>query len=266
MKLVNRFLNKIVYRLMCCGAAYDIRRTAIREINHAIQQNILASKLNAKAFEKYASVNRGRDMILFATGPSLNKFKPIEGCVKIGVNHAFLRIPDLDYFFAVDNKPLYPVADKLYVYNGNNCVKFLGRSYSYLGSREIIPEHMIEESDARPFVVDAINIYGHPKSYFPLDICTQPLFGGNSTVFPAMQFALYTRPRKIYIVGCDCSADGHFFTDNIHGGTFYAEAYVRLAESWKLLKAFASEVYPDTQIVSVNPVGLKGLFEDFYQE
>lgn len=266
MRLVNRFLNKVVERLMCCSAAYDLRRTGIREINHLVQQNLMAAKLNDAAFAEFKGINRGKDVILFATGPSLNKYKPIEGCVKIGVNHAFLKVEDLDYFFAVDYKPMRPVAEQFYSYKGNDCVKFLGRSYSYLGSNEIIPELVIERSGARQFVVDAVNIYGHVKSYFPLDICSQPLHGGNSTVFPAMQFALYTRPRKIYIVGCDCSAGGHFFTGNIHDGVFHDEAYIKLAESWKRLKVFADEVYPDTKIVSVNPVGLKGLFEDLVQE
>ena len=177
-----------------------------------------------------------------------------------------MRVPDLDYFFAVDRKPLCPVANQFYEYRGNSCIKFLGRAYGYLHSHELIPEYMFEKSGAVPFVVDAVNTFGHIGSYFPLDICCQPLFGGNSTVFPAMQFALYTRPNKIYIVGCDCSDGGHFFKDNIHGGTFRAEEYIGLAKSWKLLKEFALEMYPDTKIVSVNPVGLKGLFEDLYQE
>ena len=31
---------------------------------------------------------------------------------------------------------------------------------------------------------------------------------------------------------------------------------------WKMLPKFVKENYPEAQIVSVNPVGLKGVFED----
>lgn len=32
------------------------------------------------------------------------------------------------------------------------------------------------------------------------------------------------------------------------------------------MKMFAKQYYPDTEIFSVNPVGLKGLFKDMYTE
>ena len=34
---------------------------------------------------------------------------------------------------------------------------------------------------------------------------------------------------------------------------------------WLKLKKFAKTYYPDTEIISVNPVGLKGIFKDVYQ-
>ena len=38
-----------------------------------------------------------------------------------------------------------------------------------------------------------------------------------------------------------------------------------LIGKWKKLKEFADEKYPNTEIISVNPVGLKGLFKDEYE-
>ena len=35
---------------------------------------------------------------------------------------------------------------------------------------------------------------------------------------------------------------------------------------WKKMKEFAELYYPDTEIISVNPVGLKGLFKDEFTE
>ena len=40
----------------------------------------------------------------------------------------------------------------------------------------------------------------------------------------------------------------------------------RVIQKWMDLKAFAKAFYPDVEIISVNPVGLKGIFKDEYQE
>ena len=34
---------------------------------------------------------------------------------------------------------------------------------------------------------------------------------------------------------------------------------------WHQLKRFAQVFYPNTEIISINPVGLKGIFKDEYQ-
>lgn len=77
--------------------------------------------------------------------------------------------------------------------------------------------------------------------------------------FPAIQFALWTNPKTIYLVGCDCSS-GHYDGSGSESNLEY------LIEPWKKLKKFRDIWYPLTKIVSVNPVGLKGIFEDLYQE
>ena len=80
----------------------------------------------------------------------------------------------------------------------------------------------------------------------------------NSVSFSAMQFILWTNPNKIYLVGCDCSS-GYF--DKTKSTT----SMNKLIGNWIMLKKFAETYYPDTKIISVNPVGLKGVFTDLYQ-
>ena len=75
-----------------------------------------------------------------------------------------------------------------------------------------------------------------------------------------MQFALFTNPKRIYIVGCDCSS-GYFNEE-----TKEIKPNKMLVKSWKELKKFVEIYYPETEIISVNPVGLKGLFKDLYQD
>ena len=97
------------------------------------------------------------------------------------------------------------------------------------------------------------------------DICHHPLVDFSTVSFPALHFALYTQPRKLYIVGCDCTmcgAPGNHFYDTNRIST--------VVTSWKVgyarMKMFAKRYSPQTQIISINPFGLKGLFEDIYTE
>ena len=75
-----------------------------------------------------------------------------------------------------------------------------------------------------------------------------------------MQFIFWTNPRRIFLVGCDCNTNGNLNRT----GKNYLEVDAVLS-GWKNIKDFATAFYPDTEIVSVNPVGLKGLFKDISQ-
>lgn len=62
----------------------------------------------------------------------------------------------------------------------------------------------------------------------------------------------------------------HIVAENIHRFyLFFNNAALDIdtspqVRSWKFLKTFVDDYYPDIKIISVNPVGLKGLFEDMY--
>lgn len=79
---------------------------------------------------------------------------------------------------------------------------------------------------------------------------------------------------KVYIVGCDAIADGHFIENsNISEeqrnrqikDMEMAVAGDNVISLWHQLKRFAQVFYPNTEIISINPVGLKGIFKDEYQ-
>ena len=50
--------------------------------------------------------------------------------------------------------------------------------------------------------------------------------------------------------------------DNVSG--FKENHKIKHAQGWKELKRFAEVYYPTTEIISVNPVGLRGMFKDLY--
>ena len=86
-----------------------------------------------------------------------------------------------------------------------------------------------------------------------------------SIIFRAIHFALFTRPKKVLLVGCDCAATEHF-----NGFPYLSYEERSMIPQWiygfKNVRRFVSLHYPDTEIVSINPVGLKGMFHDIYTE
>ena len=84
-----------------------------------------------------------------------------------------------------------------------------------------------------------------------------PLANFESVSFPALHFAFYTCLKRIYFVGLDTSS-GHFFDKS---GSYEVNS---MEEGCHLLENFAQLYYSDVEVISVNPVGLKGLFTDVY--
>ena len=62
------------------------------------------------------------------------------------------------------------------------------------------------------------------------------------------------------MAGIDNSLNGYFKAE--HTQRFLATQTI--FEGWKKVKDFVAMFYPDVEIISINPVGLKGLFKDVY--
>ena len=221
------------------------------------QRMINVYNLHSKVFPKYKNCHHNQDIVIVATGPSLEKFIPIKDAIYIGVNRAFefLKV-NFDYMFIMDNSnPTPEYLDNLNNYNGNNVRKFYGICSDYDILNETISESDAIKANAERFYIHSIN----SKSIPTYDISSEAFFNSKSIVFPAMQFALWTNPKRIYIVGCDTNLNGYF------KGSQNVLNVDRVLFGWKKIKEFAEIYYPGTEIVSINPVGLKGLFKDVYQ-
>ena len=64
------------------------------------------------------------------------------------------------------------------------------------------------------------------------------------------------------MIGCDTSSNG-YFDKNIAQRPSDQEF---LLTGYQKLKALRDSIYPDVEIISVNPIGLKGMFRDMYTE
>ena len=204
--------------------------------------------IHTASFAEFKGCHRGKTTVLLATGPSLNYYSQIRGVPHIGVNKAFLKSDiKLDYYFTADYASRAEWFRQLKDYD---CIKFLGLAGEG-DSRDLfrIPESIISENNARKFYLQADN------KKINIDIEHYPLMGGG-IIFAALHFLLYTMPDRILLIGCDCSDAGYF-----DGGTTVASNQFG---SWQAAKRFVDRYYPDIEIISINPIGLKGMFRDMY--
>lgn len=225
---------------------------------------IEASNLHPKTFGKYKNAFAGRDVVLVCTGPTAKNYKPIKDAIHVGVNGAvYLNQVKLDYVFAqdytIEQKNNSTLNKDILEYKGNNCKKFFG----------IIPDDLNTEN------VQKSSIHRIPLSYsFPKEVCQyvledwaqhniaydlsrNPMGQFYGTPFSALQFILYTNPKRLYLVGWDCSAGYAYNKSNALGPANYQIDILK-----KYFVPFIKVNYPNIEIISINPVGLKGIFKD----
>jgi len=232
------------------------------ELTYLIEEQNEISAVNTKAFAGYQNCYRGRNIVIVATGPTLNDYEPIEGAIHIGVNTAYKKpeIP-LDYLFVQDGKPEFIKQGKFNGIENIKCKIFMGRVLKSCTYEEIeFPEQYRLKENVSNYILDHVG----PTSKIYRDICHHPVSGWVAVVFSAFHFALYTYPQRIYLVGCDVSPAGYY------DGTLDKECLIDgklsnvIKEGYQLMKNFAQLHYPETEIISINPVGLKGMFRDIY--
>jgi len=259
---INAFKNDIINEIS------ELHRQTKFEIEKAtllLRTDAAARQLHPETFAKYKNAFAGKDVVLLATGPSLNQFKPIEDAIYVGVKKAFLyEKVKLDYLFFIDYPSLLS-----YIEEAKDCpaVKFYGLVRDgHLNAEQqsmVIPESVALRHNAFRFYENGI---ADPKIQedlnFAYDLTCTPLTTYSSVVFFAMQFIMWGNPRRIYLVGCDVSQEGHWDSDEYKMDNWFIDTVMR---GWKKMKEFCETFYPETEIISVNPVNLRGMFKDWDQ-
>lgn len=255
-KLIDKIRGKKVYK------EKPLPNKQLLELKYI---HIPAVKTHSECFTKYKNIYRGKSIVVIGSGPTLHHFNMIKDAIHIGVNHTFtMEHLNLDYLFIQDNLSLVDsencdIQHKANIYRKDKCKKFYGNHYC---NARITEKDVLEANAERYYFLD----HDIPTTEYALltsDITTRPLNEWSSVIFAAMEFALWTHPDKIYIVGCDCTSNGHIYTKDKKGWCAFED---RFKYGWKQIKAYRDSHYPDTKIISINPVGLKGLFDDMYTQ
>lgn len=243
----------------------------IATINYSSAVSVAASICNHETFAPMKDCNIGKEVALCGAGPTFANYTPMDNVLHVALNRALLNEKiKFDYFIADDWDGIKFLKDELIKYS---CKKFLGHQIGCDYMREI-PESLVRDSGAKRYYTDSYYLGGYRSKYI-CDIDKMAIGNMPNIALSAMQIILFTRPKIIYLVGCDASDTGHFImpTEEKEEDTrrFQAESRVtisgnKIINKWIELRHFAETFYPDVRIVSVNPVGLKTIFEDVYQK
>lgn len=236
-----------------------LKRKKNSQLNQ-IKENLFYTQMisyNNEAFAEYKNIFTGKDVVVIGSGPTLNDYTYIENAIHIGANRAHLnKNIKLDFLFRQDfngyDEEIFDCDIK----------KFIGCYYNW--KARMCPESVFNKlTNASRYIID------FSTDRIPVDLSKEPLWHGGSVAFSVFQFALWTNPKRIYIVGCDSAGQvnslnwNHF--DDKNKTSHNKEPITALVDGWKQLAEFAKIMYPDIEIISINPVGLKGLFKDEYK-
>ena len=249
------------------GIHYKTEQVSVKPVPFADDVRLLQIIMHANAitnthretFTKYKNRHVGEEVVLVASGPTLNHFEPIRDCVYVGVNKVLLyEKVHFDYLFFQDFAHLqaHEILDLMGKYAGAK--KFYGILQDTIRQDWIVPESAAIRDQAERYYV--ISQWKYPPVHFTYDIANEPFGDCGSVSFAALQFILWTNPRRIYLVGQDVTTT-YFDRSASFMGPSNISNQLR---GWKAMVKFANTYYPNTEIVSINPVGLKGMFRDMY--
>lgn len=218
-------------------------------------------------YKEYKRKFENKDVVLVATGPSAGEYKNIiPGAIHIGVNNAPIKYTNIDFdaVFIQDFFTTNPDLNvQIYNYKPNKCKKFFG-VHSWHRLFVNIQNGMMIDRIPQHFFYDIDNVipYLLMDSYctkFSVNLESEPFGDIGGSVFSALQFICYTHPRRIFIVGCDCGTTKSASTKTVND-------YSGQIKMWQFCKDFISKIYPEIEIISINPIGLRGMFKDIYEE
>ena len=227
------------------------------------------AQLHEKTFAKYKNCNSNKNVVLVASGPTVKYFKPIlkSNILYCAVNGSFMHeCINFDYLFMQDYKAVKPYIENQEFKNLKNTKRFYGyfcpQVKDFTIPESIAIRHNAERYYAHSLFWDKDKLFNLTYD-FAHNLTSQPLICHGTVALTALQFLLWTNPKKIYLVGCDVSMDGHF-NNKMGNQQIHISGLKVWHKGWQTFKKFAQEYYPETELISVNPVGLKGLFDDYY--
>ena len=245
---VHKAIAETLRKLQSAGAItlwfmnYFTEKLKRMEYQFNLQNEVC--RVNSAAFESYRNCYRDKEVVIVGTGATAAGYKPIPDAIHIALDKACQRT-DITFNHLFTHNVSAGGADIEQYFEKITDKIFVGKFSALIGGDEY-SEQITVSSDkvARYFTNDNVS-----TQLLYRDICTHTLayFGG--AFGAALQFAAFTYPASIRLVGCELPKDASV--------TFKKVGYTRL-------RMLINKFYPDINIISVDPIELKGLFNDVF--
>lgn len=208
--------------------------------------------------KQYLNKHLNEECIIFGTGPSIKYFNKsfCEGKILLGSNEMVYYDIPMDYYMIGDggnqSRGYYSDPETYHNYQAN-IQKFcrkppLNRKSSYnqlpdkLKGFRYFSVNAETFDSSNPFELNKINDVG-------------------TISIELAQFSLICGFSKIFLVGQDCNYKSGSFKSQVD--TEIMKWGLTMPLKWKLFKNHVTKNYKSTQIISINPVALKGVFKDY---
>lgn len=252
----NQYTSTYLLNILV-GRKLNYERALTDSLYYAGMANVV-SDMHSKVFPQFKNSNSGKSVAILGTGPSLAFAPKFDKCKLLACNRSFLLLEgrEPDYIFAYD----YTNAQDYFgLMLKQKCYLFVGQFIDAMhNDLYAAPEKVKLQPNVHTFyTAPGLKFYKTMRT----EIDRLPLYAFTSIIDPAMQFAFYTSPDVIYLVGCDATTGGYANKNLVQEASTQTRQY---AEGHMVFRQFRDTHYPDTRIVSVNPIGLRGIYEDVY--
>lgn len=164
------------------------------------------SKINKTNLSKFKNKYAGETVVICGNGLSLHDYTPFPNAKHIALNKAlFYKNVNFDMLFMQDtpsSSDIHTMDD----YNNYNCEKFYGIITNPLFSHMGFDDSCFDQNNKHIHRYElAPRTYDLVWDCLNFNLDEYCLFDGQSVLFSAIQFAIYSGFKKIYLVGIDFS-------------------------------------------------------------
>lgn len=234
------------------------RNSAFSQVEMACHAHVVAS-IHSRVFPPLRNALCGRQLALAGSGPSLLQAPAMDGCLTAACNqsYTFFGASGPDYYFATDYRARGYIENALRTLPAD-CGIFLGYNVSYAANPTLeIPLILGED----PRVSNFCDYYSLAPR---MELELYPVFHCYTVLHSMLHIALYMNPDVIYLLGCDSVPNGYFDGRDATAQKSGAMHVNEIKYGYVQLRNLQRHQRSRTRIVSVNPIGLRGFFEDVY--
>ena len=218
-------------------------------------------------FESFKDLHSGMSVAIMGCGPSVDLYDGSKNLIHIGCNELlYSQKFNLDYFFVGDSQAGWKEKKKTFHADPDSYQNYRPRIAKFVRDHPHVDVSMLYASRGAPIDhaihydicdrdVSLSTFKRSRQNSFQKDIVNNYMYSRMSITWEMLQFALWTGPARIYLMGQDCSYKNgtiHNPKHKAYGGV----PRVPLIQRWQEFSRWSASTYPETEFFIVNPVAM----------